>query len=112
MSNTQTKSITIANGQTLSNNVEVYDKSLVGILIPDGADTLALSFEVALTDNEQFLPYYNATGELVTITVEATRWIGLYGFDFSGAFVFRVKVDPAVTQETEYKLLFKGFSGA
>ncbi len=70
------QTVTIANGTSLSAEVALGEKTLVGIVMPAGWDAAALTFQ-ATPDDTNFSELYTSAGSAVSFTVAAGQFIAV-----------------------------------
>lgn len=70
--NTLTQVVTIANGQTKSAAIALAGVSILGIVTPAAIDGTTLTFEVS-ADGTTYVPLYDSTNALVSLTIAASR---------------------------------------
>ncbi len=80
---------TIANGQQLSDAVDLQGSRLMAVLLPASLTGTALTFEVS-HDGTNFAPLYKTDGDAVSYTVATSRYV-LVEYEHFAAFRF-VKV--------------------
>lgn len=94
MAGPATKTVTIANGASLSDAVNLVgagDSVLLGIITPAGWTTASLTFQVS-TDGVTFFDYKDATGAEVTIpSTAASQYRAVYPTDFIGVRYLKVR---------------------
>ena len=73
----QTKTVTIASGASLSDQVNVEDTPLVGIAVPSAWTTAGLTFQASPTIAGTFANVYDSDGAEINVTAAASRSIGL-----------------------------------
>ncbi len=72
-----TATATIADGQSLSGEVDLGGHALVGLVIPSGWQTAtSITFQVASATGGTFVNLYDDAGNEVTVTVAASRGVG------------------------------------
>ena len=82
----ETQTVTIASGASLSPEVALGEKTLVGIVMPAGWDAASLTFQ-ATPDDANFSELQDGAGNAVSFTVSAgvfiavdpTKWRGVTG---------------------------------
>jgi hypothetical protein len=67
----------IPNNTALSQELDLGEHSLVGLIMPAGWTAASITFAVAPGPNQAFLPLYDDGGTEVTITVAASRHVTL-----------------------------------
>lgn len=76
--------IDISADDDLTNALDLRGKVLVGILTPASLTSTAMTFQFS-NDNTTFTDLYDSSGNQVSITVAASRFIGLLAEDFAAA---------------------------
>ena len=76
MAYTEYPTVTISSGGSLSPEVGLGEKTLVGILMPAGWDAASITFQ-ATPDDVNFGELYNSGGTEVTFTVAAGQFIAV-----------------------------------
>lgn len=76
--------VTIASSGTVSTAIQLDGVIPVGIITPAALTGTSMSFQFS-HDDSTFNALYNTSGTLVSITVAASRWIGLDKEDYLGA---------------------------
>ena len=105
--------VAILNGENESDVIQqINGETLVGISTPATVDGTELQFKMSESKSGIFKDYYTADGAQVTITMAASRWIGLEGTDFSGAVFFKLVSVTPTAADREFILMFKGYGGA
>lgn len=97
------KTVTIANGASLSGAIDLGAGTLVGIEMPAAWDAADLTFQTS-SDNTAFQDYYDAAGTEVTVSADASRNIKLDAADYAGAGQLKVRSgtsDTPVNQTAE-----------
>lgn len=67
------RAVSIASGQTDSGIVEARNFSMFGLVMPAAFTGASISFLVANSETDTFLPLYDTTNALVSLTVAASR---------------------------------------
>jgi len=81
----QTPTVTIADGATTSGVLRVGDYLPAGIKTPAGWTTADITFTVSESEGGTFVPMYNTSGSVVTISAAAaSRWYAIAPQDFAG----------------------------
>lgn len=87
---------TIANGQSLSNAVDIGNKTLLGIVIPSSWTAANLTFQVS-TDGITYNDVYDNLGTEKNVTAAASRYIIIDPVDFIGAKYIKVRSGTAAS---------------
>ena len=105
----ETYSTIILSGETESSKIDSIGKILVGIITPSALTSTSFTIQVSLKGSETvFRDYYNAQGDLVTITVGVDRHIGIIPADFANTRFFRLVGSGAEGDDREIKLILRG----
>lgn len=72
----ETQAVTIASGNSLSNEVKLGEKTLVGIVMPAAWDAAVLTFQ-ATSDDQNFSELYTGAGIEVSLVVAAGQFIAI-----------------------------------
>jgi formylmethanofuran:tetrahydromethanopterin formyltransferase len=83
---TQTQTVTIANGATTSDAINMNGFDLVSLVLPAALTSTAMSFQASI-DGTNFFTLYNTGGAALTVTVGASRIVLFVPGDL-GAFPF------------------------
>lgn len=73
----QRGTVTIANGQSLSGEIDISDQCVVGIIMPAAWTAASITLAGAAAKAGTFVPVYDAAGTELTITADASRFIAL-----------------------------------
>lgn len=73
-----TRTLTIANGATVSSTMQGQNGKLYGVVIPAAFTGVAITFQVS-ADNATFQALYDITGTVVSVTVAQGRSYDLPG---------------------------------
>ncbi|MDI9847367.1 hypothetical protein QM467_04740 [Rhodoblastus sp. 17X3] len=87
----------IASGQALSGQIDLGDKTLVGIIMPAAWTAAGLTFQVSPDGGATFIEHTNSAGAATNFTVAASQYIA---------------VDPALWRGVNSLKLRSGTSGA
>ncbi len=79
----QTQSVTIANGATSSDAVNLNGFGMVALITPAALTSTAVTF-TGSQDGVNFVPIYNTSGTQLSITVSTSRYIEFVPGDFVG----------------------------
>lgn len=78
-------SITILNGQTVSQNaLDTNGTSLVGYVLPAIFDGTSITFQVSETKNGAYSDLYNTDGTQISHTIAQGRAVAISPLDFAG----------------------------
>lgn len=80
-----TRTVTIANGASLSGEVDLGDMLLVGITMPAAWTAADLSYAVATAAGGTFNPATDAAGAELSLTVAASKYVSLAPTSIRGA---------------------------
>lgn len=84
------RTVSIANGASLSGAVEIDDGSVNGIITPAAWTTANLTLQGSY-DKENFFNVYDVDGNEVTINADASRYIILNPSDFLGMKALKIR---------------------
>jgi hypothetical protein len=87
---------TIANGQSISGTLDLWKKSLVGILLPATWTAAGLSF-LASPDGVTFGKLYDAFGELTIVSLAGGEYVTLDPAKFFGVRYVQIRSGTAGT---------------
>jgi|SRR5665213_235393 len=88
------QSVTIADGEQISETISTGGFELCGINLPAAFTGTALTFLVCSTVDGTFLPLYNTSG-LVSYTVAQGRYIAINPADFHGVAFLQIQSGSA-----------------
>lgn len=89
--------VTIASGQSLSAEVDLGAKVLVGIAMPAGWDAATLTFQVSQDGGDTWLEHTTSAGNAVSFTVDAGQYIAVDPTLWRGVNAVRLRSGTAVT---------------
>lgn len=75
----ETRSVTIANGETTSGAVNLQDYAIVGLHMPAAFTGATITFQAATSESGSYNDVYDSDGNQVSASVAADRAIGLSG---------------------------------
>lgn len=88
-----TSGVTIANGESVSNAIDLTDQVVTGITMPDDWDGTEITFLACDTADGTYLPVHAAGGTEFSVTTAASR---------------HVYIDPDVTRSIKFLQLDAG----
>lgn len=68
----------------LTDSLDLRGRVLVGIILPAAMTSTSITFKFS-NDNTTFVDLYDTSGNQVSVTIAASRWVGLLAEDFAGA---------------------------
>lgn len=77
-------SVTVANGQTDSDAIDLLGTTLVGAYLPASVEGTSLKFKAATAIDGTYLPVYGTDGNEVAYTVGSSHYVPLDPAVFSG----------------------------
>lgn len=83
-------SATILNGAALSSEINLVGATLCGLIMPAAWDAASIGFKAASASGGTFVPLYNASGILVSVTVSTSRFVILNAADFAAMQFFKL----------------------
>ena len=102
------RKLTIANGATVSDIVDVQGHGLVGIIIPAAFTGTTLTFQGSF-DNNTFVAMYDSAGTELSVTVSTSRMISFCPSDFVSPRYLKIVSGSAEGAERIVELMFRGF---
>lgn len=87
------KTVTIANGASLSGAIDLGDYTLVGLITDSAWDTNTMSFAVSDAIGGTYVPLHSLTSgaEVVTGSIVASKWFAADPADFAGVQYLKVR---------------------
>jgi hypothetical protein len=82
---TKDLTIDISADDDLTDALDLRGKALVGIVTPAALTSTSMTFKFSHDSGTTFTDLYDSSGNQVSITVAASRFIGLLAEDFVGA---------------------------
>lgn len=86
--------VTISNGQSFSNVVDIGNKTVIGIVMPGSWTAANLTMQVS-TDGTTYNDVYDSAGTEKTYTAAVSRYIIIDPADFIGAKYIKVRSGTA-----------------
>jgi len=99
--------VTIANGQTESEAIDIVGGVPVGYLAPAVMTGTSFTFKVS-DDGVTFSEYYNTDGNQITASVNAGKRTGLIPYDFEGCQFIKLVSSSAESAERLIKVYLRG----
>ncbi len=81
--------VTIANGATVSNAIDVADSQIVGVFLPAALTGVALTFQGSV-DNNTFNAITKVDGTAYTLTIAAAKYVMIPPNDLGGVRFLKV----------------------
>lgn len=103
------RTVNIANNASLSGEVDLTEKTLVGIIMPASWTAAVLTFAAASASGGTFVPVYDAAGIELTVQASTSRMIAIAPDALRGARFVKVRSGTsgaAVTQGGSRDLVF------
>lgn len=90
--NTRVHTVTIANGGTLSDAVDLEGWSLVGIRFPAAMSSATITFTAAEDDTATYVAVVNEAGTTPTISATAAKYVAIAPSSIYANMVGKIKV--------------------
>lgn len=71
------RTITIANGASLSSEIKITEETITGIVMPSAWTAANITFAAAASEGGTFVPVYDAAGTELEVTAAASRFIAI-----------------------------------
>ena len=91
------KSITIADGETVSAAVDIGGSTLIGFNLPAGLEGTAISFQASTSEGGTYFGVYDVSGNIISFTIAASRYVS---FDYDSLRAVRYIKLVAGTSQT------------
>ena len=99
--------IDISEDTQLSNNsIDMRGLVLVGLVMPAALTSTSITFKFS-DDNTTFYDLYDTSGNQVSITVAASRWVGLLPEDFTGMRYMKINMGSVEGDDRTIKAVMR-----
>jgi hypothetical protein len=99
--------VTIANGATVSNAIDLGEKAIVGIQLPSALTSTALTFTASDVIDGTYNPVTKIDGNAYSITVAAAKYIVISPVDLAGIRYLKLVAGSAEAAARDIILMLK-----
>lgn len=104
----QTQTVTVASGNTTSDNVNLNGFGMVGLILPAALTSTAMTF-TGSQDGTNFTALYNTAGTQLAITIAASRLVLFSPGDFVGINFVQLITGTAEGADRSIKVISRSF---